>query len=116
MEWLRKADHRSTGAPVAVSRALATGGREKQNMDVLRASQGRVSMDDLRGIAAHPCERPARCAGLDRAAALTERRATPGRQGAASKPRTIAPLPGLRAGRRRPRFGPWCAPPQATRR
>src|SRR5690606_15446949 len=44
MEWLRKADHRSTGAPVAVSRALATGGREKQNMDVLRASQGRVSM------------------------------------------------------------------------
>jgi hypothetical protein len=51
-------DHRSTAAPVAVSRALATGDRDKQNMDVLRASQ---DMD-----------------------VLTERKAIPGRQGAAS--------------------------------
>src|SRR5690606_39092112 len=34
--------------------------------------------------AARPRERPARCAGPDRAAALTERKAIPGRQGAAS--------------------------------
>src|SRR5690606_22480327 len=34
--------------------------------------------------AAHPRERPARCAGPDRAAALTERKAIPGRQGVAS--------------------------------
>ncbi|HRP73877.1 MAG TPA: hypothetical protein PK743_14745, partial [Luteimonas sp.] len=71
-------------------------------MDVLRASQGRVSADGLRGTAARPRERPACCAGPDREAALIERRAIPGRQGAASarsravngflQQRAVAPL------------------------
>src|SRR5690606_3299331 len=37
-----KARHRAIAASVAVSRALAAGDRDKQNMDVLRASQGRM--------------------------------------------------------------------------
>src|SRR5690606_24435055 len=47
---LEKAGRRNIAAPVAASRVLATGGRERQNMDVLRASQGRESVDGLRGM------------------------------------------------------------------
>src|SRR5690606_20623285 len=89
------AARRSGAARAAVSRALAAGDRVKQDMDVLRASQGRVSADDSRGTAARPHERPARRAGRDRAAALTERRAIPGRQGTAairSSERNVIPV------------------------
>src|SRR5690606_19059026 len=59
-------------------------GRGKQDMDILRARRGRVSTDGSRGTAARPCERPAHCAGPGRVADPTERRAPPGRKGAAS--------------------------------
>src|SRR5690606_39084066 len=42
LTWLRKSSHRSITARVKVSRALAIGDRGKQNMDVLRVSQGRM--------------------------------------------------------------------------
>ncbi len=59
---------RSNAASAAMSRALATGDRGKQNMDVLRASRGRVSVDRLRGMPRiHANARPAR-AGPARAA------------------------------------------------
>src|SRR5690606_23610145 len=44
------AAYRSVAGQVAVSRALAPRGRGKQDMDVLRASQGRESVDGLRGM------------------------------------------------------------------
>src|SRR5690606_17919794 len=82
LSWLRSSEeplepgnhwHRSAELTDRVSRALTAGSRVKQDTDVLRASQGRVSTDALRGTAARPCERPARCARPDRAAALTRR-------------------------------------------
>ncbi|WP_202839057.1 hypothetical protein [Luteimonas saliphila] len=42
--------HRAIAARTTVSRVLPPGDRGKQNMDVLRASQGRVSADRLRGM------------------------------------------------------------------
>ncbi len=59
---------------------MAAGGRAERAMDGARPSQGRVSVDCLRGTAARPRERPARCAGPDREAALTEGKAASGRQ------------------------------------
>src|SRR5690606_7045414 len=50
----------------------------------LASESGQGELEWLARHAAHPRERPARCAGPDRAAALTERKAIPGRQGVAS--------------------------------
>src|SRR5690606_5381294 len=44
--------YRSIAATVAMSRVMAAGDRDKQNMDVLRTSQGWVSVDGLRGCRA----------------------------------------------------------------
>ena len=55
----RVPDHQTTGkataresveATASLSRALSAGDHGKQDMDVLRASQGRVSVDRLRGM------------------------------------------------------------------
>ncbi len=68
----------------ATSRVLAAGDRGQAKHGCFARESGQGEYGRFARHAARPCERPARCAGPDRAVALTERRAIPGRQGAAS--------------------------------
>ena len=68
----------------ATSRVLAAGDRGQAKHGCFARESGQGEYGPLARHAAQACERPARCAGPDRGAGLTERTAIPGRQGAAS--------------------------------